>query len=580
MSSHPPTSISFDSFGNESYLPLQIEDQSVNLEEKHSFTTTYPDISLAPRDAEIVFEEADICKPDPGSVRISWASIGELDTDFSEEMSTGTPINVAPWGFSTFFHSRAMWRGAEDEPRKLSNWTSRSIGDVDNRRGKLYYGSCSATYTDIFLDVTLGEMLARSLLRIALKRGDTTLYMVSFRDETLTGRPIVHRISRFTTFPGLDDEDDQDYDIPHEEWLDIVDRQKYGNLTNSPLVAPLELERLRCRKDEEAYFNVLSRLVSVGQDVTPINPRVFTLLCRIRKELLGHDGMFTPTTIPEAGPDTQDAERRCAICMEDIEEAGQEPFRLDCSNSCNLPYHRPCLQHWILEKGTCPSCRTSSGRFLNKKLEWKQTKVEAKLEAEPPFAEDDEDDDNVHDEPNSDSEAESSDEHLILRFGSRDDEGVFRWRLTQPDPVEGWRANISSVLAPENWVDMRSTTEDGPQGDAHPPRPQRDHGQPEPRIRLRGSSRIFWEPETHMMPRDTLPVELRESTLSMLRDGFPGLESPDRWTAPRLWANIGREVGSNVDLVDEEVEVDSENKEEDNDNSGNYEDEDNEMDLD
>ena len=42
----------------------------------------------------------------------------------------------------------------------------------------------------------------------------------------------------------------------------------------------------------------------------------------------------------------------CAICIDNF-EAGTEVRHLTCGH----PYHKKCIDPWLMEKGTCPQCK-------------------------------------------------------------------------------------------------------------------------------------------------------------------------------------------------------------------------------
>lgn len=54
------------------------------------------------------------------------------------------------------------------------------------------------------------------------------------------------------------------YNFANEEWLSIVQGEKCGKLENTLLAILLEFERLRLRKDKEAYLAVASSLFLHG----------------------------------------------------------------------------------------------------------------------------------------------------------------------------------------------------------------------------------------------------------------------------------------------------------------------------
>lgn len=169
-------------------------------------------------------------------------------------------------------------------------------------------------------------------------------------------------------------------------------------MSKSPLSILLELERLRLRKDEEAYFAVASRLVFFGQKNGWIDAHMFTILCELRAEVLGKDGVFILVTIPNTTSEGEDEDGgeldySCLLCSTDVSELPDEKllFHYECGNKCTVLYCKPCLLEWILNRKETfdphgwvgcnyAYCRTRSFRFLSRKLEWKKTNNEAGLE--------------------------------------------------------------------------------------------------------------------------------------------------------------------------------------------------------
>eukprot|EP00939_MAST-03C_sp_MAST-3C-sp1_P005504 g5504.t1 len=52
--------------------------------------------------------------------------------------------------------------------------------------------------------------------------------------------------------------------------------------------------------------------------------------------------------------DDCNAPTTCPICLSDIED-GEHVTRLPCS--CRLPFHRACIERWLEDRDTCPTCR-------------------------------------------------------------------------------------------------------------------------------------------------------------------------------------------------------------------------------
>lgn len=123
---------------------------------------------------------------------------------------------------------------------------------------------------------------------------------------------------------------------------------------------------------------------------------MFGILCDLRAEVLGKDGVFIPFTIPDptpkdGGEEEEEADYSCQLCSTDISELPGEDglFRYQCGNKCIVLCCKPSLLEWILNHKqlaggevdcNCPYCRTPTYRFLSKNLSWKQTRQEAKLE--------------------------------------------------------------------------------------------------------------------------------------------------------------------------------------------------------
>jgi len=55
------------------------------------------------------------------------------------------------------------------------------------------------------------------------------------------------------------------------------------------------------------------------------------------------------------GTEAEEAEHHiCSVCQEEVNEAGQELTQLSCSHR----FHRRCIEKWLRQKDTCPTCRT------------------------------------------------------------------------------------------------------------------------------------------------------------------------------------------------------------------------------
>lgn len=281
----------------------------------------------------------------------------------------------------------ATWMPGHDNPTANPNANPNAAA----RSGSSFHGKRREQLVNWILTAAK-NMKAKTSLKLVSVRvvRDTTI-----DDGVFAGYgEIYSRIIRETVEPGSsssrgrESEEQQTYFIRDEEWVDIIQGRKYGDLRKSPLVILLVLERLRLRKDEEAYFAVASRLVLFGQKDGWIDTHIFTTLCELRAEVLGKDGIFIPVTIPDTVPKAEDGDEdeeevdcSCLLCSTDVSELPGEKclFHYECGNRCTVLYCKPCLLEWILNRKetfdphgwvgcNCTYYRTSSFRFLSRKL--------------------------------------------------------------------------------------------------------------------------------------------------------------------------------------------------------------------
>lgn len=64
------------------------------------------------------------------------------------------------------------------------------------------------------------------------------------------------------------------------------------------------------------------------------------------------DNMRVETLKPSSDLVRNHEETCCAICIDNF-EAGVEVRHLTCGH----PYHKKCIDPWLMEKGTCPQCK-------------------------------------------------------------------------------------------------------------------------------------------------------------------------------------------------------------------------------